>query len=152
MEEEETVSEVVTIERPYSFWVIDNLEIYKIQEAKLQNAALPNGGVTLEPQNYTPPPYDFKQQGGIVKEPDAQSIVLPSQTVCKDVPDYLGEFKAAAEKAIGKVRVQNDSLTFQGKIIMSGQAGDENGSSPGTIPSPATIGQNTLYKNRLFNT
>ncbi len=150
MEEEETVSDVVTVERPYSFWVVDNLEIYKLQEAKMQNAALPNGGVTLEPQNYTPPDYDFKQQGGIVKEPDAQGVVLPSQTVGKDVPDYSGEFEAAAEKAIGKVRVQNDSLTFQGKIIMSGQAGDENGSSPGTIPHPATIGQNTLYKNRLL--
>lgn len=150
MEEEETVSDVVTVERPYSFWVIDNLEVYKIQEAKLQNTALPNGGVTLEPQNYTPPDYSFQQQGGIVKEPEAQSVTLPSQTVGKDIPDYSGEFKAAAEKVIGKVRVQNDSLVFQGKTIMSGQAVDENGSSPGTIPSPATIGENTLYKNRLL--
>ncbi|WP_343226528.1 DUF5704 domain-containing protein [Paenibacillus dendritiformis] len=148
--EEETVSDVVTVERSYSFWVIDNLEVYKIQEAKLQNTALPGGGVTLEPQNYTPPDYRFKQQGGIVKEPEAQSVVLPSQTVGKDIPDYSGEFKSAAEKAIGKVRVQNDSLTFQGKTIMSGQAVDENGSSPGIIPFPTMIGENTLYKNRLL--
>ncbi|MEB9897241.1 DUF5704 domain-containing protein, partial [Bacillus cereus] len=150
MEEEETVSDVVTVERPYSFWVIDKLEVYKIQEAKLQNTALPGGEVTLQPQNYTPPDYRFKHQGGIVKEPEAQSIVLPSQTVGKDIPSYSGEFKAAAEKAIGKVRVQNDSLSFQGKTIMSGQAVDENGSSPGTIPSPTTISENILYKNRLL--
>lgn len=149
-EEEETVSDVVTVERPYSFWVIDNLEVYKIQEAKLQNTALPNGGVTLEPQNYTPPEYSFQQQGGIVKEPEAHSVVLPSQTVGKDLPDYSGEFKSVAEKAIGKVQVQNDSLIFQGKTIMSGQAVDENGASPGAIPSPTTIGENTLYKNRLL--
>ena len=150
MEEEENVSDVVTVERPYSFWVVDNLEVYKIQEATLQNAALPGGGVTLEPRNYTPPDYHFKQQGGIVKEPEAQSVVLPSQTVGKDIPNYSGEFKAAAEKAIGKVRVQNDLLVFQGKTIMSGHAVDENGSSPGTIPSPTVISENILYKNRLL--
>ncbi|MFD3270289.1 DUF5704 domain-containing protein [Paenibacillus dendritiformis] len=150
MEEEETVSDVVTVERSYSFWVIDNLEVYNIQEAKLQNTALPGGGVTLEPQNYTPSDYSFQQQGGIVKEPEAQSVVLPSQTVGKDIPDYSSEFKSAAEKAIGKVQVQNDSLVFQGKTIMSGQPVDENGASPGAIPSPTTIGENTLYKNQLL--
>lgn len=150
MEEEETVSDVVTVERPYSFWGIDNLEVYKLQAAKLQNSALPNGGVTLNPQNYIPPDYRFKQQGGIVKEPEAQAIVLPSQTVGKNIPNYLKEFKAAAEQSIGKVRVQNDSLVFQGKTIMAGQTAAESGASPGAIPPPTAIGENTLYKNRLF--
>ncbi|RJG21386.1 bacterial surface protein [Paenibacillus thiaminolyticus] len=149
-EEEETVSDVITVERPYSYWVIDNLEVYKIRETKLQNTALPSGGVTLSPSGYTPPDYTVSQQGGIVSEPAAQQVTLPPQTVGKDLPNYSGEFKAAAEKAIGKVQVRNDSLTFKGKSIMDGDPVEESGLTPGKIPQPYQINENVLYKDRLL--
>uniref|UniRef100_UPI000471E6A2 DUF5704 domain-containing protein n=1 Tax=Paenibacillus polymyxa TaxID=1406 RepID=UPI000471E6A2 len=55
----ETVKRTYTyqIVRPYSYWTIDNLEVYGIKEATLRNYALPNEAITLRPQSYTPPSY-----------------------------------------------------------------------------------------------
>ncbi|MCY9553548.1 DUF5704 domain-containing protein [Paenibacillus apiarius] len=150
IEAEETASEMITVKRPYSFWVIDNLEVYKIRQAKLQNEALPNASVTLEPTGYRPPDFEATQHGGIASEPQPRSITLPPQTVGKNLPNYSGEFKSAAENAIGEVKVRNDSLIFNGKTVMNGDVTDERGPVPGEIPQPYPINKNVLYKDRLL--
>ncbi|MEB9896264.1 DUF5704 domain-containing protein [Bacillus cereus] len=148
MSEPEVVSDTITVERPYSYWVIENLDVYKIEESKLQNTALPGGEVTLSPSGYTPPDYEVVQNAGIVSEPSPQSVTLPSQTVGDSIPSYSSEFKSAAEKVIGKVKVRNDSLRFKGNTVMNGDVTDERGPAPGTIPQPFQINENVLYIDR----
>ncbi|WP_026011301.1 DUF5704 domain-containing protein [Paenibacillus sp. OSY-SE] len=148
MEEEETVSETITVKRPYSYWVIDNLEVYKIRQAELRNEALPNSSVILEPTGYTPPDFEVARNGGVAGEPHPRSITLPPQTVGKNLPTYSGAFKSAAEQAIGKVKVRNDSLIFKGNTVMNGDVTDERGPTPGSIPLPFLINENVLYKDR----
>ncbi|WP_231638690.1 DUF5704 domain-containing protein, partial [Paenibacillus sp. JCM 10914] len=61
--EEETVTERYTVQRPYSYWVIDNLEIYRIQQGVLRNYALPGEQITITPQGYQPPSYSTNRSG-----------------------------------------------------------------------------------------
>ena len=53
MEEEVQVEEQVTITRPFSYWQIDNLEVYKLARSTVSNYALPGGSVSLTPAGYT---------------------------------------------------------------------------------------------------
>lgn len=55
MQDPVVVQENVPVERNYSYWQIDNLEIYSLAQATMSNYALPGGTVTITPTGYTPP-------------------------------------------------------------------------------------------------
>ncbi|MCY9760619.1 DUF5704 domain-containing protein [Paenibacillus alvei] len=148
----QTVTKEYTIERPYSYWVIDNIEVYQIKDAKLSNYALPNGSITLTPNGYTPPYYSASTGGTHYKAPAAVEVNLPPKTVGKDVPNE--DFKSHAERAVQRVKVQNDSLQFNGQTIMDSRETEESAPTPGHIPAPTLIGNNVLYSpnNVISNT
>lgn len=139
----ETVSKEYTVIRPYSYWVIDNLEVYDIKEAKLRNYALPNEEITIQPSGYSSPSYATSTGGQHIEEPQYSAVTLPTETVGRDVPNE--DFQADAEDAVGKVKVKNDLLQFNGSIIMSNVQTEETGPTPGEIPAPTQIGNNVLY-------
>ncbi|WP_082423289.1 DUF5704 domain-containing protein [Paenibacillus dakarensis] len=144
----ETVTQTYTIERPYSFWVIDNLEVYKIDQGILRNYALPGETITMYPQGYTAPQYSANKTGNYYPPPDPGTVTAPggSQNGGKERPSPPQEdLKSYAEKAVGKVQVTNDTLNFNSQTIMNGARVDQNGPSPGTMPAPTEIGQNVLY-------
>ncbi len=78
----ETVKRTYTyqIVRPYSYWKIDNLEVYGIREATLRNYALPNEAITLRPQSYTPPSYIAATQGNFYPPPAPGTVDAGSRS------------------------------------------------------------------------
>ncbi|MED5019102.1 DUF5704 domain-containing protein [Paenibacillus chibensis] len=136
------------VERPYSFWKIDNLEIYLIDHATLVNYAWDT--VIVEPNGYMPPVYTTTQDGGYDPPDQPGDQTAPSQTLSggksrPSVPNEQGAFQGMAEQAVGKVQVENDSLDFNGRKIMNSQRTPENGPTPSQIPAPQTINDNVLY-------
>lgn len=79
------------IVRPYSYWTIDNLEVYGIKEAMLRNYALPNETITLRPQSYTPPSYIAATQGNFIRplHPGQWMAVAVAKTVAAASRVYL---------------------------------------------------------------
>ncbi|MDN4071369.1 DUF5704 domain-containing protein [Paenibacillus vini] len=147
-EETETLTQTHTIERPYSFWTIDNLEVYKIDQAKLWNYAFDAGGIQLQPTGYNAPYYAASKSSSYTPPESPGTVDAPpgSKSGGKERPDISGEnLKSFAEAAIDPVKVKNDTLTFNGQTIMNGAEASQSGPTPGQIPSPAQIGNNVLY-------
>ncbi|MGG0824577.1 DUF5704 domain-containing protein, partial [Paenibacillus turicensis] len=146
--DEETVTKTYKVERPYAYWVIDNLEVYQIDEAKLKNYAFEGEEISISPQNYEPPPYSTEETGGF-KAPDPPSSVDVDggvETGGTERPDVSGkEFKEDAEKAVDKVKVTNDTFTFDSTTIMDGAQTEESGPTPGRIQQASQIGKDVLY-------
>lgn len=146
--ETEQLSLTYQIERPYSYWIIDQLQVFRIKQAVLQNYAFDGGGITITPSGYSPPAYSFNQSGGITAPDNPGTITAPStsKTGGKEKPNLSGEnLKSYAETAIGRVRVHNDSFTFNGLVIMDSSVQEQSTSAPGQIASPQPISANVLY-------
>ncbi|WP_237691024.1 DUF5704 domain-containing protein [Paenibacillus caui] len=143
----EQLSQSVTIERPYSFWVIDSLQVYNINEADLWNYAFASNGIKIFPSGYSSPYYSFSHTGGYTPPDVPDSIEAPpgSKSGGKEKPDISNEdLKPFAEKEIEKVKVQNDTFTFNGSTIMDGSERERTTPTPTQVPAPAPIGQNVL--------
>ncbi|WP_222860913.1 DUF5704 domain-containing protein [Paenibacillus rubinfantis] len=144
----ETLTKSYPIERKYSFWVIDNLEVYKINEAALQNYAFEGNGIRLSPSGYSPPSYAASKSSGYTPPSPPNTVEAPSGSKSggKTKPDVSGEnLKSYAEDAVDEVKVKNDSLTFNGSTIMNGAQTERAGQRPGQIPIAAPISNNVLY-------
>ncbi len=148
---EEKVTERYTVERPYSYWVIDNLEVYKIDQGILRNYALPGEQITIYPQGYQPPQFTASASGAFYPPSPPDPIVAPSGSYggdsYKTKPSPPSEnLQSVAENAVEKVEVTNDSLIFNGSTIMNSNRVPEKGPTPSSIPAPAHISDNVLYK------
>lgn len=145
----DTLTKSYTIEREYSFWVIDQLEVYKIDEARLWNYAFNGGGIAISPDGYIPPYYSSSSSSGYIppNPPNSINAQKGSKSGGTQRPDISGEdLSSFAESAVDKIRVSNDSLTFNGTIIMNGSETETSGPAPETIPVAPQIGSDVLYK------
>ncbi|OKP84623.1 hypothetical protein A3844_19230 [Paenibacillus helianthi] len=139
-----------SINRPYSYWTIDTLEVYALSKAVLRNDALSGGAVTLKPNGYTPPDFSTEITGKYIP-PEAPDLITVSPSdvqggTTRPEPDNEKEvFQSKAEEAAKKIKVQNDTFDFIGQTIMDGSEATEAGQSPGTIPNPQPIGDYVLY-------
>lgn len=145
----EEFSEVYTVERPYSYWIISNLEVYSIEEGILQNYALPDEEIIITPSGYSPPDYIFELTGDYYP-PEATEVDLGSETIGSEsetsrpsVPPE--DFQSEAEEAVDPVEVENDFFEFTGELIMDDTRTEEEGPTPGEIPEPQFIDENVLY-------
>lgn len=148
---EEKVTERYTVQRPYSYWVIDNLEVYKINQGLLRNYALPGNEIRLDPQGYQPPQYSTSPTGAFYPPSPPDPIVAPSGSYggssYKSKPSPPREnLQSIAEAGVDKVEVTNDSLIFNGTTVMDSRRTVESGPTPGSIPEPPQIPENVLYK------
>ncbi|WFB59585.1 DUF5704 domain-containing protein [Paenibacillus sp. BR1-192] len=147
----QTVTQSYTVERKFSYWLIDRLEVYGLQQAEVSNYALPGGKVTLQPSGYTPPTVSASHEASPsahVTDPVYRNVILPGKSLNggSSRPSVPSEnWKAEAEQAIGKIKVRSDSLVFNGQTIMDNRAVEETAPTPGTIPAAPMIGQNVLY-------
>lgn len=144
----ETLTKTYTIERQYSYWVIDNLEVYKINEAALQNYAFEGNGIRIQPTGYTPPSYSTSLTHGFAPPNPENPVEAPpgSKSGGTERPDVSGEdLKSFAENAVEEVKVKNDTLIFNGSTIMNGAETSRSGARPGQIPSAPQINENVLY-------
>ncbi|RPK20367.1 hypothetical protein EDO6_06358 [Paenibacillus xylanexedens] len=143
------------ITRDYSYWKINNLEVYKIAKATMNNYALPGETVTMNPSGYTPPTLESKNDESV------ESHVRPGQTTSisytppkltgglnqpPSVPDDTSRLKGMAESNTPQSKVNNDLVKFNSTTIMNDVEATKDGPTPSNIPNPTTIGRNVLYK------
>ncbi|TCZ77229.1 hypothetical protein E0485_12290 [Paenibacillus albiflavus] len=152
MSETEVVEKDYQIVRDFSYWTIDNLEVYGIEKATMENYALPGGSVILTPNGYSAPSVDAKNSDSFedhVTPASCKSVEL-SQTIPggDKRPDVKPEdFTSQAEGAVGQNKVKNDLVTFNGSKIMDNQETEKSAPTPSQIPQPSEINNNVLYKN-----
>ncbi|WP_342571601.1 DUF5704 domain-containing protein [Paenibacillus sp. FSL R5-0749] len=143
------------ITRDYSYWKINNLEVYKIAKATMNNYALPGETVTMNPSGYTPPTLESKNDESV------ESHVRPGQTTSisyappkltgglnspPSVPDDTSRLKGMAETNTPQSKVNNDLVKFNNTTIMNDVEATKDGPTPSNIPNPTTIGRDVLYK------
>mgnify|MGYP002269007164 CR=1 FL=1 len=143
------------ITRDYSYWKINNLEVYKIAKATMNNYALPGETVTMNPTGYTPPTLESKNDESV------ESHVRPGQTTSisytppkltgglnqpPSVPDNTSRLKGMAESNTPQSKVNNDLVKFNNTTIMNDVEATKDGPAPSNIPNPTTIGRDVLYK------
>jgi hypothetical protein len=146
---EETVTQIVEIERPYSYWAIETWEAYRLQQADLKSGALPGGQVLMTPTGYTPPTANVTKKSQYVVKPVVDEIVLDPEPFSGEEPPEE-DFKAEVETKVPKVKVQNDAVVFNGVTLMDGSEREERTTAPTSAPAPGKIGPNTLYRNQLL--
>lgn len=150
---------IMQVTRTYSYWQIDNLEVYKLNEAKVSNYALGGYGdtVTLTPNAYSPPTLQSAMDTAVnthVKPAPCQEIDLGIQGVPggsdePPTPDETSLFQSEAEAKVRENTVNNDKVTFNGATIMDPAPVAKSAPQPGTISQPGMIGDLVLYQNRL---
>lgn len=156
-ESSSTVTKTYQVEREYSYWMIDALQVYGLDSAKVNNYALPNESVKIMAKGYTPPTVTTETGGEHIKDPEklTTSITLPSSTVsggssCPSVPSE--DFSGTAESAVGQVMVANDLLTFNDATLMNNEWKEKQTDDPKAIPQPTEVGRDVLYtKNQLID-
>jgi hypothetical protein len=151
-----------TVTRPYSYWAINNVEVFQLNMATVQNYLLPGGSVTLNPSGYTPPTLQATKTTGVdnhVRPSNAPSLQVPQTSFnggCCDVPpeipfdQHLSYLRNVAESQIQQPEVKNDRVEFNGSTIMNDSWVRGNAPAPSAIPQPSTIGGNVLYRSGLL--
>lgn len=125
----------VEVEKEYSFWTIEDVKVYKINEAALWNYAFDSGGIRIQPVGYNTPYYNITSTSGY--EPDE----IPEDL---EVP-FDQDPQEAAENAVS-VTVNNDTFTFFNETLMDGGSRSNTAPTPSVIPNASIIGDNVLYK------
>lgn len=125
----------VEVEKEYSFWTIEDVKVYKINEAALWNYAFDSGGIRIQPVGYNTPYYNITSTSGY--EPDE----IPEDL---EVP-FDQDPQEAAENAVS-VTVNNDTFTFFNDTLMDGGSRSNTAPTPSSIPNASIIGDNVLYK------
>lgn len=154
-----TITQHVTVPRAYGYWEITNLESYRIDNAVLNNYALPDGSITINPNStyYSPPPISVTHSSSesyhiIPPEEVSRGITLPSQTLTGgvDKPSIPSEdFTYEGLTRTGKIRVKNDRLIFDGDMVMNNVSIETEGPDPNldAIPQCETFThKSALYK------
>ncbi|NEU63440.1 hypothetical protein G3352_21390 [Paenibacillus sp. ALJ109b] len=153
------VEKPMQVIRQYSYWQIDNLEVYQLNQATISNYALGGygGTVTLTPNGYTPPTLQSANDDAVtahVKPAPCKEIDLGTETKSggdsePPTPDETSLFQSKAEAEVKENSVNNDKVVFNGATVMDPAPMDKTAPRPETIPQPGMIDDNVLYQNRL---
>ncbi|WP_339850593.1 DUF5704 domain-containing protein [Paenibacillus sp. FSL W7-1088] len=153
------VEKPMQVIRQYSYWQIENLEVYQLNQATISNYALGGygGTVTLTPNGYTPPTLQSANDDAVtahVKPAPCKAIDLGTETKPggdsePPTPEETSLFQSKAEAEVKENTVNNDKVVFNGTTVMDPAPMDKTAPRPGTIPQPGMFGDNVLYQNRL---
>ncbi|WP_436669386.1 DUF5704 domain-containing protein [Paenibacillus kandeliae] len=146
----ETKNYSYEVKRPYSYWKIDNLEVYNIDQATLMNYAFSGEQIDISPNNYTAPSFSTKTTGTYHAPPTPGVINGGSKSLTGNksrpsIPNESSSFKSKAENAVKDVDVENDYLKFNNDVLMDNTKTAVHGPDPKPIPEPQLIGKNVLY-------
>ncbi|MGG3806070.1 DUF5704 domain-containing protein [Metabacillus fastidiosus] len=153
--ETQVVEKNYIVERPYYYWLIDNLEVYGLQKADMSNYALPNGNITLSPNGYVPPSVNAENEDDVKKHvfpAECGLVDLGSQTVSggSSKPAVPQEnFQPQAEAKIAKNKVKNDLVNFNGSKIMDDSIVIESGPTPSVIPDSPMTNRDVFYRSNM---
>jgi len=151
----ETVTKEYNIIREYSYWTIENLEIYKLNNGAIINPLLPGGALTITPYGYTSPLIDLWNSDNIDDHIDHPvtgevTINLNSQTINggkggePNVPNE--DWSARANNEIGEIKARNDRLIFNSATIMDDRWIEKTTQSPSDIPDAPITDNNVFYQ------
>ena len=145
------------IVRDYSFHVIDNMAVYALDRAVINNQCLPSGSVTLLPTGYTAPAVEVSHSDNLddhIKDPVYRTIItLPAESLSggragrPSIPNT--DWSDIAESEVGMIQVKNDKLVINGFVVMEDDWHDTRTSLPKEPPRAPMIGRDVLYKNNL---
>lgn len=111
------------VTRSYSYWKIQDLNVYTLAYARVKNGSLPDSYAYLSPSGYyNAPLVDYQVYDTNCEEP------------------------AGGGATVGEYKVWNDSLIFNGDIIMDSTKCRMVTSSPKNMPETGRINDNALYK------
>lgn len=147
----ETHSYPIHIERTFSYWVVDKLGVYSIDSAQLKNYAFNGEIITIQPAGYVPPIVTLTRNGKYVPDPGPGNYTAPSKNVPGGStrpsipPGESAELKSLTETKIAEVKVNNDTVVFNGQTLMNGSVVDKKTQDPTRVPEPTIIGRDVLY-------
>ena len=156
-QETKTINTMIPVDRSYEYWLIDNIDFFQIDKAVIQNYGLPDGEITIYPENYTVPPIIYEhteREEEHIREPKfPNQVILTPQVINSvnkkpDIPEV--NYSVYAESKIGKIQVRNDFMEFDGKVVMAGGWKDEKTLKPDILKTEAgNISDSTLYRQAL---
>lgn len=126
----ESRSQVINVERAYSYWEIDHLDYYYADTARVYNYSLPSGSVSLTGNRsylnipslstwhsnsllaHVMPPEQVDTgitvDGGTISTTSSDKPTIPYE-----------DFSSYALSGTSEARVKNDSIVFNGNVVMS---------------------------------
>ncbi|WP_145142282.1 DUF5704 domain-containing protein [Paenibacillus sp. Y412MC10] len=141
----------IHIERTFSYWVVDKLGIYSIDSAELKNYAFNGELITIHPAGYVPPTLTLTRDGKYVPDPGPGNYTAPPKTLTggttkPSIPSgESAELTSLTESKISEVKVNNDTVVFNGQTLMNGSVVEKKTQDPMRVPDPTTIGRDVLY-------
>jgi hypothetical protein len=163
-----------TVTRSYSYRTINTLEVYVPDSVTVQNPALPGGSVSIKASGLASPeiiyshstarddhvlrdPFQHTRANGDIKYgPDIGSYVIDLGVTHIDggrsEPEVPGieDYATIVENTIAEYHVRNDSLVFNGSVILDGTTSTTGkAKDPATVPEAPLCGNNVFYKNKL---
>lgn len=125
-----TKTDTKTVYRNYSYWKITNLKVYSLSGAIVSNYSLPGGSVTIPVgDSYSPPSLSYNIY--------STNLIQPSG---------IGTYE------VGQIKVRNDKLVLNGKIIMDPGYVMTDTNDPSSIPIATMVGDDVLLiKNQLID-
>ncbi|WP_172195399.1 DUF5704 domain-containing protein [Saccharibacillus qingshengii] len=147
----ETVQYPVHIEREFSYWIVDKIGIYEIDQAELKNYAFQGESITIQPAGYIPPTLSVTKDGKYVADPGPGNWTAPSQAwpgtnTRPTPPNDLDQLAGETDQKIKQVKVNNDTVVFNGQTLMDGSVVDKKTQDPKPVPDPQKISRDVLYK------
>lgn len=142
-EEGEPEETIVNVSRSYSYIEITGFELYGIENATVENNALPGKKVILTPKGgYHAPIVEVTHNPNdrySYHVSSSSNITITSEAVTEE------EVEAAAQAVVSSPSVRNDKLIINGKVILNPQSGIISSNQ-----TPEKIGRDVLYSNNLF--
>ncbi len=115
-----------TVRRTYSYWKIQDLNVYTLSWARASNYSLPSGYIYLTPTSYYKAPVvNYQVHSSNFVEPNGGGT------------------------SVGEYAVWNDSLTFDGEVIMDGSRCNGSTPAPKSIPKTGRANTYALFRSGL---
>lgn len=126
-------TQIIPVERAYSYWEISNIELYYVYSANIYNYSLPDRGVSLSvnaslcnlPSLYTW--HSSSIEDHVIAPPQVSAGIdipadAPIVSETSDIPKIEYEdLTSYAYEMTEEVQVRNDYLSFHGSVVMSNQ-------------------------------
>lgn len=138
--------EVYYVDKPYSYWCIEQIEVFTLDSIKVYNYAFDGENVALG--DLYDPEVEVKQKSvHKMEEPQTITIdcgVLYGQGMQPDFP--YGMQQAKANELAADYKVCNDSFSIDGEVFLSGNEVDFSASAP---KLGSDSGRQPFYKENL---
>ena len=117
----------IKVAREYSYWKIEQLDVYKLSCAIVENGTLPNNKISLIPtSSYQVPNISYQVYDINMREP------------------------VSGQEIIGMIEVRNDSLNFNGITVMDDTWTTTVTHMPSNIPVSEKVNETILYQGNLL--